>query len=101
MLIWTDSDQEVDFSFIPTPDTDQFKGAVDRFEFCPVFFEKDLSEKPSLSRPPSDTQSPRLRQALSSLPDSYGCTLDCTIAVLNPVFAIEEIFTFHAASELQ
>ena len=101
MLIWTDSGQEVDFSFIPTPDTDQFKSAVDRFDFCPVFFEKDLSEKPSLSRPPSDTQSPRLRQALSSLPGNYGCTLEWTKAVLDPMFAIEELFTFHAASELQ
>ena len=101
MLIWTDSGQEVDFSFIPTPDTDQFRGAVDRFEFCPIFFEKDLFGRSSLSRTPSDTQSPRLIQALSSLPGSYGYTLDWTKAVLDPVSAIEELFTFHAASELQ
>ena len=101
MLIWTDSGQEIDFSFIPTPDTDRFKGAVDRFEFCPVFFEKDLFDRTSLSRTPSDTQSPRSRQALSSLPGNYGYTLDWTKAVVDPMFAIEELFTFHAASELQ
>ena len=101
MLIWTDSGQEVDFSFIPTPDTDRFKGAVDRFEFCPVFFEKNLFERPSLARTSSDTRSPRLRQALSSLPGNYGYTLDWTKAVLDPMSAIEELFTFHAASELQ
>ena len=101
MLIWTDSGQEVDFSFIPTPDTDQFKGAVDRFEFCPVFFEKDLSKDSSISRPPNNNQTPRMRQALSSLPDSYGCTLNWTKAASDPMFAIEELFTFHAASELQ
>lgn len=101
MLIWTDSGQDVDFSFIPTPDTDQYKGAVDRFEFCPIFFEKDLSEKPHLFRSPTGTQNPRLKQALSSLPGNYGYTLDWTKAAIDPVFAIQEIFTFHAASELQ
>lgn len=101
MLIWTDSGQEADFSFIPAPDTRQFKGAVDRFEFCPVFFEKDLSEKPHLSHDPSGTQNLRFRQALSSLPGSYGYTLDWMKAATNPMFAIEEVFTFHAASELQ
>lgn len=101
VLVWTDSGQDTDFSFVPTPDTDQFKGAVDRFEFCPVFFEKDLSEKPHLSRPPTGTQNPRLRQALSSLPGNYGYTLEWTEASLDPMFAIQELFTFHAASELQ
>lgn len=101
MLVWTDSGQDIDFSFVPTPDTDQFRSAADRFEFCPVFFEKDLFEKPNLSRPRTDTQNPRLRQALSSLPGNYGCTLDWTKAALDPMFAIQELFTFHAASELQ
>lgn len=101
MLTWTDAGYETDFSFIPTPNTDKFKGAVDRFEFCPVFFEKDLFEQPNLSRPPSITQSPSLKQALSSLAGSYGHTLDWTKAALDPMFAIEELFTFHAASELQ
>ena len=101
MLVWTDSGQDNDFSFIPTPDTDRFKGAADRFEFCPVFFEKDLSEKPCLSQPPSDYQDSRLRQALSSLPGNYGQTLDWEKATVDPLFAIQELFTFHAASELQ
>ncbi len=101
MLVWTDSGQDIDFSFIPTPDTDRFKGAVDRFEFCPVFFEKDLCETSYLSRPPTNTQNPRLRQALASLPGSYGYTLDWKRAALDPTFAIQELFTFHAASELQ
>ena len=101
MLIWTDFGQDTDFSFIPTPDIDRFNGAVDRYEFCPVFSEKDLSEMTSLSRTASDTQSSRLRQALSSLPGNYGYTLDWTKAVLDPMFAIEELFTFHAVSELQ
>ena len=86
---------------MPTPDTGQFKGAVDRFEFCPVFFEKDLSEKDTLYRPPTGTQNPRLSQALSSLPGNYGCTLDWTKAAIDPMFAIQELFTFHAASEVQ
>ena len=101
MLVWTDSGQDADFSFIPTPETDQFRSVADRFEFCPVFFEKDLSEKPNASRPLTDIQNPRLRQALSSLPGNYGCTLDWTKAALDPMFAIQELFTFHAASELQ
>lgn len=101
MLVWTDSGQDNDFAFVPTPDTDRFKGAVNRFDFCPVFFEKDLSEKPHLSRPPTDAQNPRLRQALSSLPGNYGHTIDWTKAAVDPLFAIQEIFTFHAASELQ
>ena len=86
---------------MPTPDIDRFKGAVDRFQFCPVFFEKDLSDKPRLSRTPTDSLNSRLRQALSSLPGNYGFTLDWTRAALDPVVAIREIFTFHAASELQ
>ena len=101
MLVWTDSGQEIDFSFVPTPDTDQFKGAANRFEFCPVFFEKDLSEKPHLFRPPTDTQQSHVRQALSALPGNYGHTLDWKKAALDPMLAIEELFTFHAASELQ
>ena len=101
MLTWTDAGQETGFSFIPTPDTDKFKRVVNRFDFCPVFFEKDLFEKPHLSRAPGNTQSPPLKQALSSLPGSYGHTLDWTKAALDPIFAIEEIFMFHAASELQ
>lgn len=101
MLVWTDSGQDNDFAFIPTPDVDRFKGAVDRFEFCPVFFEKDLFEKPHVSRPTSHTQSLRSRQALSSLPGHYGHTLDWTKAAVDPLFAIQELFTFHAASELQ
>lgn len=101
MIAWTDSGQDNDFTFVPTPNTNRFKGGVDRFEFCPVFFEKDLSEKPHLSQPPTDAQNPRFRQALSSLPGNYGHTLDWTKAALNPMFAIQELFTFHAASELQ
>ena len=101
MLIWTDSGQETDFSFVPTPDTNQFKSVTDRFEFCPVFFEKDLSEKTHSSRSNKHPQNPRLRQALSSLPGNYGYTLDWTKAASDPMSAVEELFTFHAASELQ
>ena len=101
VLVWTDSGQDHDFSFIPTPGTDRFKGAADRFEFCPVFFEKDLFENSRVSRPLSDTQNPRLRQPLSSLPGNYGHTLDWAKAAVDPLSAIQELFTFHAASELQ
>ena len=91
----------MDFSFIPTPVTDRFKGADDRFEFCPVFFEKDLCETPRPARSSTDTHNPRLRQALAALPGNYGHTLDWTKAALDPMAAIQELFTFHAASELQ
>lgn len=65
-----------------------------------MFFEKELF-KPNLSQPPNNTQNPPLKQALSSLPGNYGYTLDWAKAALDPMFAIEELFTFHAASELQ
>ena len=101
MLVWTDSGQDKDFSFVPTPDTDRFKGADDRFEFCPVFFERDLCETPRPVQPQINTQNPRLRQALAALPGGYGHTLDWTKAALEPIFAIQELFAFYAASELQ
>lgn len=99
--MWIDSGQDNDSDFLPVPATDHFKGAIDRLDFCPVFFEKDLSEKPGASQPQAGIHNPRLKQPLSSLPANYGNTIDWTKAALDPLFAVQELFTFHAASELQ
>ena len=102
MLVWTDSGEDRDFGFIPGANTDQLKGAVDRLDFCPVFFEKDLSEKPAT--PPlagTGSQTPRVNQPLSSLPGNYGHTINWKRAAVDPMSTLQELFTFHAASEVQ
>ena len=102
MLVWTDSGEDKDFDFIPEANSDHLKGAVDRLDFCPIFFEKDLSEKPTA--PPmagTDSQTARVNQPLSSLPGNYGYTIDWRKAAAHPLSTIQELFTFHAASEVQ
>lgn len=66
-----------------------------------MFFEKHLLDQSCTSENPAGAQNPRPIQALSSLPEKYGDTIDWTKAALNPVFAIQELFTFQASSELQ
>ena len=101
VLAWTDSGQDDTFDFLPVPTNDCFKGSADRLDCCPVFFEKDLSEKPCASEPQDCMQNPKIKQPLSSLPANYGNTIDWKKAAFNPLFAVQELFTFHAASELQ
>lgn len=99
--MWTDSGQDNAFDFLPLLTNDRFKGLADRLDFCPVFFEKDLSETPCASEAQAGIENPEMKQPLSSLPAHYGSTIDWTKAALDPLFAVQELFTFHAASELQ
>ena len=94
-----DAGQDSDLTFLPAPITDEFRGAKDRLEFCPVFFEKDLT----MDHCPVESRIPnaRLKQPLASLPGNYGCTMDWSKASKNPFHAIEEFLTFYAASEVQ
>lgn len=101
MLVWTDSGNDGNFDFLPVPTTEGFKGPPDRFEFCPVFFEKELLEVLPSNRPTNGIQDPRSRQPLSSLPGRYGHTVDWLKAASDPLSAIEELFTFYTVSELQ
>ena len=102
VLVWTDSGEDKDFDFIPGANADHLKGAVDRLDFCPIFFEKDLSEKPAT--PPlagTGSQTARVNQPLSSLPGNYGYTINWKRAAVDPLSTLQELFTFHAASEVQ
>ncbi|KAI4180800.1 MAG: hypothetical protein LQ346_006915, partial [Caloplaca aetnensis] len=103
VLVWTDSGQDTDFDFVPAPNTEHFAGMADRLEFCPVFFEKDLLATAPISQSPDERSNheARSKQPLSSLPGEYGYTLDWTKAASNPLSAVQEIFTFYAAAELQ
>ncbi|CAL8581396.1 hypothetical protein XPA_007091 [Xanthoria parietina] len=103
VLVWTDSGQDTDFDFIPAPKTKHFAAIADRLEFCPVFFENALlANAPSCQFPGEHSNhGARSKQPLSSLPGKYGCTLDWAQAAANPLSAIQEVFTFHAAAELQ
>ena len=102
MLVWTDSGKDKDFDFIPGANTDYMKGAIDRLDFCPIFFEKNLSEK-STAPPMAGTgsQTARVNQPLSSLPGNYGYTIEWKRAAADPLSTLQELFTFHAASEVQ
>ena len=43
----------------------------------------------------------RVNQPLSSLPGNYGHTIDWTKVGADPLSTVQELFTFHAASEVQ
>ncbi|KAI4234404.1 MAG: hypothetical protein LQ349_003820 [Xanthoria aureola] len=103
VLVWTDSGQDTDFDFIPAPNTKHFAAVADRLEFCPVFFENVLLANAPFCQPRGEHSNHRARskQPLSSLPGKYGYTLDWAQAAANPLSAIQEVFTFHAAAELQ
>ena len=103
MLVWTDSGQDTDFDFVAAPNTEHFAGVADRLEFCPVFFERGLLANAPIRQSPGEhsNREDRTKQPLSSLPGKYGYTLDWTQAASNPLSAVQEVFTFHAAAELQ
>ena len=103
VLVWTDSGQDTDFDFVPAPNTEHFAAVADRLEFCPVFFEKALLANAPFCQTPDahSNHGARSKQPLSSLPGKYGYTLDWAQAASNPLSAIQEVFTFHAAAELQ
>lgn len=101
MLVWSDAGQDKDFNFLCAPHSDQYKEILDRLEFYPIFFEKNLSTKSDIFDPPNAGQVSGLRQPLSSLPGHYGDTIDWAKAAWNPLIAIQELFTFHGTSEVQ
>lgn len=103
VLVWTDSGQDTNFDFVTAPNTKHFAGVADRLEFCPVFFEKGLLANAPICQSPGghSNHEARTKQPLSSLPGNYGYTLDWAQAASNPLSAIQEVFTFHAAAELQ
>lgn len=101
MLVWTDSGDESSLDSIPAFTTGISQAAADRVAFCPVFFEKELSDNPPLYPPTTGIQKLGARQPLSSLAGNNGHTLDWTKAAQGPLSVIEELFSFHTASELQ
>lgn len=101
VLVWTDSGQDDNSGFLPMPITEHFKSSTDRFEYCPVFFEKDLSESCNGYESLGSQGLLISKQPLSALPGRYGMTIDWRKAASDPSLAILEIFAFHAASELQ
>lgn len=103
VLVWTDSGQDTDFDFVAAPNKEHFAGVADRLEFCPVFFEKGLLANAPINQAAGghSNHEDRTKQPLSSLPGKYGYTLDWARAASNPLSAVQEVFTFHAAAELQ
>ena len=101
VLVWTDSGQHETFDFLLRPFTHQFNATADRLDFCPVFFEKDLLGEYDGEENLGDSQCSKSKQPLSVLLERYGMTVNWEKAAADPVIAIQELFTFQAAAELQ
>jgi hypothetical protein len=101
VLIWTDAGNETGHAHIPVPHTPGFSAVSSQVEFCPVFFENQLTETPD---GPGDVP-PTVKltkQPFTLLSSNYGATIDWEMCTeQSPLFAVQELLAFEAASALQ
>lgn len=99
VLVWTDSGSDVDSKYIPVPNVESFHNVADAISFCPVFFERELTEwQPSSGE---DSKATYSRQPLSVLPTRYGETLDWSQLSEDPILILQELFNFQSAAAIQ
>jgi hypothetical protein len=101
VLIWTDAGNETGHAQIPVPHTPGFSAVSSQVEFCPVFFENQLTETPD---GPSDVPPivKLTKQPFTLLSSNYGATIDWEMCTdQSPLFAVQELLAFEAASALQ
>ncbi|KIM94182.1 hypothetical protein OIDMADRAFT_61013 [Oidiodendron maius Zn] len=99
VLVWTDSGSDVDSKYIPVPNVESFHNVADAISFCPVFFERELTEW--LPSSGEDSKATYGRQPLSVLPTRYGETLDWSQFSEDPILILQELFNFQSAAAIQ
>lgn len=99
VLIWCNAGED---EFVPIPNTPGFTATSGNTEFCPVFFEKELKERPTTDVISGMIpQSLSNRHPLSALPSRYGETLDWQAIQNDPVLVLEELSAFQSATASQ
>lgn len=101
VLIWTDAGDDTGHDHIPVPHTPGFLTVSSQVEFCPVFFENQLTETPD--EPGDFPPTVKLaKQPFALLSSNYGATLDWDMYTdQSPLFVVQELLAFEAASALQ
>lgn len=101
VLIWTDAGNETGHEYIPVPHTPGFSAVSSQVQFCPVFFESQLTKSPDepVDIPPTIKLT---KQPFPLLSKNYGATIDWEgYTDQSPLFAVQELLAFEAASALQ
>ncbi|ETS83462.1 hypothetical protein PFICI_05338 [Pestalotiopsis fici W106-1] len=98
VLIWNDAGHEKGFGHIPVPPTEHFTPVATDLQFCPVFFENNLTETRSSDESQLKASS-HTQQSSILLNRHYGATIDWTqSASISPLYILQELLDFNAAA---